>query len=285
MSTKTPYRYNEIDIDNICYTDIKYNNKKTVVYLKYNDNNKFKNLVFQTPSMISTNNIQIKNDIYELDVPLIGKEQNKMEPFIKFLNTLDKKIIKDAKYNNKWFERFANIRTMKYQKIIRESVDTRNKNGVIRLKLLKTDDFETIVHSNNIKINIEEINKECWLKCILEIYAIWINENGFGLFIRPILLSFMPSMKISYNYKIIDDSDGEEESGLDVVDTVNNFDNASIFIRSESEITSSVLELPETPNTSETVQFNNDNTFDINSSDEPVNDNCINSSTSSDEND
>ena len=49
----------------------------------------------------------------------------------------------------------------------------------------------------------DEINKDCWLKCILEIYAIWINENGFGLFIRPILLSFKPSMKISYNYFIL----------------------------------------------------------------------------------
>ncbi len=74
MSSKTPYRFNEIDINNIIYTDIKYNNKKTVVYIKYDDNNKFKNLVFQTPSMISINNIQNKNNIFELDVPLVGKE-------------------------------------------------------------------------------------------------------------------------------------------------------------------------------------------------------------------
>ena len=149
MSSKTPYRFNEIDINNIIYTDIKHNNKKTVVYIKYDDNNKFKNLVFQTPSMISINNVQNKNKIFELDVPLVGKEQHKMEPFIDFLNKMDKKIIKDAKKNNKWFERFSNVKTMKYQKTIRESVDDRNKNGVIRLKLLRTDDFETIIQNNN----------------------------------------------------------------------------------------------------------------------------------------
>ncbi len=284
MSSKTPYRFNEIDINNIIYTDIKYNNKKTVVYIKYDDNNKFKNLVFQTPSMISINNIQNKNNIFELDVPLVGKEQNKIEPFIDFLNKLDKKIIRDAKNNNKWFEKFANIKSMKYQKIIRESVDERNKNGVLRLKLLKTDDFETLVQSNSTKINIEDINKDCWLKCILEIYAIWINENGFGLFIRPILLSFTPCMKIAYNYKIIDDSEDEAET---VFDTVNNNDNSSIFIRSESEITSSVLELLETPDKTERESKNrtdgyNDNMFTVNSSDEPVENNELNSSTSSD---
>jgi hypothetical protein len=296
MSSKIPYRFNEIDLNNIIYTDIKYNNKKTVVYLKYDDNNKFKNLVFQTPSMISINNVQNKNNIFELDVPLIGKEQNKMTPFIDFLNKLDKKIIKDAKNNNKWFERFANVKSMKYQKIIRESVDERNTNGVLRLKLLRTDDFETLVQNNNTKINIEDINKDCWLKCILEIYAIWINANGFGLFIRPILLSFTPCMKIAYNYKIIDDSEDEGET---VIDTVNELcSNSSIFIRSESEITSSVLELLDTPDKSEKLMSindnynnndnndnnndNNDNMFTVNSSDEPVDNNDLNSSTSSD---
>jgi hypothetical protein len=291
MSSKTPYRFNEIDLNNIIYTDIKYNNKKTVIYIKYDDNNKFKNLVFQTPSMISINNIQTKNNIFELDVPLVGKEQNKIDPFINFLNKLDKKIIKDAKNNNKWFERFANVKSMKYQKIIRESVDERNTNGVIRLKLLRTDDFETLIQNNNTKINIEEINKDSWLKCILEIYAIWINNNGFGVFIRPILLSFTPCMKIAYNYKMIDDSEDEGGNVLDTVNELGTNDNSSIFIRSESEITSSVLELLDTPNKSDNKlmsinnndeNYSNDNMFTVNSSDEPVENNELNSSTSSD---
>ncbi len=301
MSSKTPYRFNEIDINNIIYTDIKHNNKKTVVYIKYDDNNKFKNLVFQTPSMISINNVQNKNKIFELDVPLVGKEQHKMEPFIDFLNKMDKKIIKDAKKNNKWFEKFSNMKTMKYQKTIRESVDDRNKNGVIRLKLLRTDDFETLIQNNNNNnnrpsvINIEDISKDCWLKCILEIYAIWINENGFGLFIRPILLSFTPCMKIAYNYKIIDDSEDEGETVIDTVNELCSNDNSSIFIRSESEITSSILELLETPNKTEHLMSinelssndnnhnNNDNMFTVNSSDELVENNDLNSSTSSDD--
>ena len=283
-SIKVPYRISEIDINNICYTDIKVNNKKTIIYLKYNDNNKFKNIVFQTPTFMSTYVPKIKNDIYELDVPLMGKEQNKINKFISFLESIDKKIIKDAKNNNKWFEKFANVKSMKYQRIIREATDKTNKTGIIRLKLLKTNDFETIIQNTTSRMEIEEINKDCWLRCILELYAIWINENGFGIFVRPVLLNFKPCPKISYNYKLIEDSD--DEPAFDVVDTLNNFDNSSIFIRSESEITSSILEMPTNANTSETIDFNNDDINDnqeINSSDEPVNIvNKLSSTTSSD---
>lgn len=247
---KVPYRISEIDVDNICYTDIKVNNKKTIVYMKYCDNNKFKNIVFQTPTFLSTNLVKCKNNMYELDVPLIGKEMNKIDKFINFLNEIDKKIMKDAKNNNKWFENFTDVKTMKYQRIIRESIDKNNDRGVIRLKILKTNDFETIIHNNNNRINVEEINKDSWLKCILEIYAIWINPNGFGLFIRPILLSLKPCTRINYNYKLIEDSDEADE---DVnVDTIQ--DN-SIFIRSENEITSSVLEMPmNTPSSEEPIE-------------------------------
>ena len=55
---------------------------------------------------------------------------------------------------------------------------------------------------------------------ILECYAIWINSNNdFGIFLRPILISFTP--KETYNYKFIEDSDEGEE--FDIPDTeVNN---------------------------------------------------------------
>ena len=68
---KVPYRISEIDLNNICYTDIKTNSKKTIIYIKYMDNHKLKNLVFQTPTLMSTNLIQCKNNIYDLDLPLL----------------------------------------------------------------------------------------------------------------------------------------------------------------------------------------------------------------------
>jgi hypothetical protein len=250
MTSKVPYRISELDLNNIYYSDIKSNSKKTIVYIKYMDDNKMKNFVFQTPTLLSKNTVTSKKDIYEIDIPLDGKDKDKITRFSNFLESIDRKIIRDAKNNNKWFEKFANVKKMKYQKIIRDD----DNRGVIRLKILKTTDFETLLHINNKKAPIEEITADSWVKCILEVYAIWINENGFGLFIRPVVMSFKPCMKLTYNYKLIEDSDENEVEEI-AVDTVQ--DN-SIFIRSESEITSSALELStlddETPSSEKPVE-------------------------------
>ena len=78
---------------------------------------------------------------------------------------MDKKIISDSKKNNKWFEKFAHIKKTngyQYQKIIRDSSDSSQE--IIRLKILKTDDFETILHINNNRASIEEINNNTKVK-------------------------------------------------------------------------------------------------------------------------
>jgi len=243
MSSKTPYRISEINTDNICYSDIKTNIKKTIIYLKYSDNNKLKNIIFQTPTLLNRCTPVCKNDIYEIDIPISGKSDSKITKFINLLNAIDNKIIKDAKNNTKWFGAFPNQKTMKYQRLIRDSPEY--KDGLLRLKIIKTPDFETILQLNNTNnINVKDIPQDSWIKTIIEIYAIWINENGFGLFIRPILISFKPNQKISYDFKLIDESDdGECDDDIDFNnDTIQ--DNSNIFIKSESEITSSVLENP-----------------------------------------
>ena len=244
MSSKVPYRINEINVDNICYTDVKSNDTKTIIYLKYMDNNKLKNIVFQTPNLLNVYNILQKRqtpNVFELDVPLKGKSENKIGKFIRFLNDIDKKIIKDARNNPKWFSSFPQQKTMKYQKIIRDSDETEYSDGIIRFKILKTNDFNTIVQLNNKKINLltdDAIPKNCWVKSILEIYAIWINENGFGLFIRPIIMDFKLNDTIVYNYKMIEDSDEVDDidDGLCTIQEKSYKD--SVFIRSENEITS-----------------------------------------------
>ena len=264
---KIPYRINEMNVDNICYTDIKSNSKKTIIYLKYMDNNKFKNFVFQTPTLLSIYTTVLKNNIYELDIPLNGKSESKVNKFISFLNQIDSKVIKDAKANPKWFNSFALTQPTKYQKIIRESEDC--KNGVIRLKILKTNDFNTIIQLNDKKISNTDIPKNSWVKSIIEIYAIWINENGFGLFIRPILLDFKISMTVSYNYKCLEDSEEVDDidDGLCSIQDNSN----SIFIRSENDITSTILEMPNNSSSSEinnTIQNENINIGDTTSEEE-----------------
>jgi hypothetical protein len=57
---------------------------------------------------------------------------------------------------------------------------------------------------------------------LLECYAIWINSNNdFGIFLRPIIISFTPKEKEIYNYGFLSDSDDENLG--DIPDTeINN---------------------------------------------------------------
>ena len=207
------------------------------------DCNKLKNIVFQTPNLINAFNIVKKNSIYELDIPLKGKSDQKTIKLVNFFNAIDKKIMKDAKNNSSWFAGFPQQQTMKYQKIIRDSVSSEYINGVIRIKILQTNDFNTIVSVNEKKIeSYDSIPENCWVKSILEIYAIWINQNGFGLFIRPILVNFKLSGTIIYDYKLIDDSEEEVDDVDDGLCTIQD-NNDSVFIRSENEIDTVLLDM------------------------------------------
>ena len=259
MEYKTPYKIENINLTNICYTDIKSNKKKTIIYIKYENDNKLSNLVFQSPTLLNINDIIEKNNFNELDIPLVGKDNIKVNNFIKFLNDLDDKILNDAKRHSNWFNNFLKNKKTKYQKTIRNS--DIYKNGIIRIKIVKSNDFETILQLNNItKINKDEIPQDSWVKMILEVYAIWVNENGFGLFIRPILISFKPKNLIDYNYQLVEDSDEIDE----VIHTVN--DN-SIFIKAESDINNKI----EISNTTSALEVpNNSNYFEELNTDEMI---------------
>lgn len=244
MNTKVPYKFEDIDLNKIKYTNVKSNAKKSVVYLKYLDNNKLKNLVFQSPSLININQAIKKDNVYNLDIPIKAKTEEKTKEFIDFLNSIDHKVIKDATKNTSWFNNVSNTEQVKYQKLIRSGND--EYPHMLRLKILNTNDFETIIQLENKKnINPESIPQDSWVKNIFEIYAIWINNSGFGLYMRPILMSFTPNNKVEYNYKLLDDSEDMD----DIINTVNN-DN-SIFIKSEpqeNDNTTSILEMPSNDN-------------------------------------
>tara|TARA_B100000424_G_C22892196_1_gene474616 strand:+ start:310 stop:1137 length:828 start_codon:yes stop_codon:yes gene_type:complete len=227
QSYSLPFKIEDIDFDNIVYKNIKSNSKKTVVFLKYKKKNQLKNLVIQTPSFFNVNSAMSNNtNHYDLDIPLHGKRNDKVNNFVKFLKDLDKKIILDAKINSSaWFSK-VDTDELNYQETIRTSEDKKFTNGMIRIKIIKNDDFQTILQLNNqTSIQPEDIPVNSWVKMILEVQAIWINSNGFGLFIKPILVSFIP-IEIK-KYKFIEDSEDEVD---DVID-----DNSSIFLNAQEQ--------------------------------------------------
>lgn len=247
MNFKSPFRLNEIEFENIRYPEIKNMSDKTVIYIKYEHKNRLCNFVIQSPSLYNINLPEESNNSYNLDIPLMGNNKDKTNLFIGFLNNLDRTIINDAKNNSSWFDNFIVNDNMTFHKTIRESDDC--KNGVFRAKILKTNDFETILQVNNKdRINVNKVPQHSEVKMILEVYAIWVNHNGFGVFIRPILISFKPNQKEVYNYQLLDDSEEDED---DVVNT----EISSIFIKNENvsnDINTSILEMPDVEVLSET---------------------------------
>ena len=111
---------------------------------------------------------------------------------------------------------------------------------MIKIKIIKNNNFETLLQVNNKEIinmdqNIEKGENDFRSVCYL------INDKGFGVLLRPILVSFKPIDKTEYNYHFIDDSDND--------DVINTVDNDSVFLKQDSYHNddngeTSILEIP-----------------------------------------
>jgi len=199
-------RLQEINLNKINYFKIKNLDSKKQIYIDYEN----KPLVFQCPTLLNDNlPIKITDDYYELEIPLITQEKNKQNSLIDFLKNLDSKIIQDANNNVKlWFN--ENKMSYFFKTIVKDS--EKYKKGTIKLKIIKTIKFESILLENNKKINIKDVLKDSWVKILLEIHSIIINNENktFYLFLRPHAFSFKDK-EIKSNYNFLEDSDSNEE--------------------------------------------------------------------------
>jgi len=222
MNLQEPLKFNSIDFTKLVYPKQKSGNNKKIIVIKLEEKNKLKNFVIQTPSLLVTNKPTLTNGYADLELALIGKEESKVKKFIKFLNDLEQSIKTDAQYNaTQWFNITENNQSINFQKIIRDS--EKYEQGIIKFKVLKNNDFESILQQNNNKrIGINDIVEGSWCKMILEVYAVWVNtSNDFGIFFRPVLLSFTQREVSNYNYKFAEESD-EDVADIPDTDITNN---------------------------------------------------------------
>jgi hypothetical protein len=271
MNYQEPLHTSHIDFSKIVYPKTRANQNKKIVLVKYNEKGKLKNFVFQTPTLLNLTKPNFANGYAEVEVALMGKEKTKVSKFIRFLNDLENKVKSDAQFNaSSWFNIDDDNQTINFQKIIRESDDYTN--GTIKIKIIKNNEFETMVQLNNNKrIGIDAIPEDSWCKMILECYAVWINANNdFGLFFRPVLCSFTPREKEIYNYKFLEDSDEENENAFEIPDTeINNNIFMKIDPRNKSKLkmktndSTSQLDLQELVNQLESEDNEQPNTSDI----------------------
>tara|TARA_B100000575_G_scaffold156047_1_gene124544 strand:- start:1083 stop:1931 length:849 start_codon:yes stop_codon:yes gene_type:complete len=201
-------------IDNIDFTKILISNVKTIsdsrknLYLNYIDNS----LIIQLPELIYNNKIIENKEHYEILINLECKTKEKTTKVINLFTMLDN-YFKELINSNK--TQFFKTEIIKYKPIIRKNKD----NSVyIKLKILKDNITNNNINitCNNSKIDIKELNENCYLKFLLNINAIWINKENFGIYIRPIgikksnlkqeqnLVNFIPDSDNQCNNTIMD---------------------------------------------------------------------------------
>ena len=200
-------RIQEIDLNKINYVKVKDIDSKKQIFIEYEN----KPLVFQCPSLFNNNlPIKITDDYYELEIPLIAQDKNKQNSLINFFKKVDSKIVNDANNNVKlWFN--ENKMSYFFKTIIKDSETY--KDGTIKLKIIKTIKFESILFlENDKKINIKDIPKESWVKILLEFHSIIINNENktFYLFLKPHAFSFN-EQKVKLNYNFLEDSDSDDD--------------------------------------------------------------------------
>jgi len=210
-----PYIFNKLDLNNLIFIPNICKPNKKIILIKYNDNNKINNCVFQLPTLINDHNIE--NNNFEINLKCYNK--NNTNKLIQFFNNLDNKIISESKQNIMWFTNLKNKSQLKYKKIIKDTSDC--DSGCINFKLIKCSDFTTQIYLNkNIYNDLLPSNGTCQI--ILECYGILINNDtcNFELILRPIVLSF----KLSYNYNLVD-----SEDNLSINESDNNISDNNIL--------------------------------------------------------
>jgi hypothetical protein len=205
MNCQNPFKISDIDINKVFFRNIKESENKKIIFIKYNENNKLKNMVFQFPTLL--NEIEIEENKIEITI----KSENDINTtkIINLLDEIDNKIISEAKKNaNIWFDHIEDKSKINYHHSLRKINDLNS----IKLKIIESCDFKTNLilndnESNN--INLNDIPENGKIKLVLECYAIWINNNTFGLIYRPVIISFILDEEYKYNYKILNNSESD----------------------------------------------------------------------------
>lgn len=206
------------DVDNIVYSDVEYidssDNKLTIkIYDRYQG----KPLYIQTPELLNLFGVIKKKNYSELLLPLNGIQCLALKNFI---NKLQNKILNDASYNKKeWFKNNSSVRFIPIIKeinkdatsTIEQLTDINNMDkcddGLLKIKITES----TIIRKENTEVSINELTKNKKVRMIIQIYAIWINNNTFSIYIKPEIIEEKNLFNLSFiEDPILFESDDEK---------------------------------------------------------------------------
>jgi len=202
---RKPYNIKDIKFNNIIFSKVINNNSKRSVLIKYNKNNRLTKCLIQTPEMKI---LDIYNNGTIIVLVLSVDNTNiKMAKFIQFCSLFDNHIIDIARNNNSWF--FSN--NVKFKGSIRND-------GEYNVPYIKLKINSNLL--NRIKVSYDkqtqarkfsDLEKNQTIKLVLDMYGLWINSIGFGLYTKPMVIDIRENNEITFN----ESSDEDEE----IIDT------------------------------------------------------------------
>jgi len=187
------YKMEDIDLTRIIYSrPVSCKKNKSSILISYNDPEKGRMpFLLRIPSLYLVDGIKKKINsssiTHELMLLLQCKSHKSTTETVEFFESLDRKFVNDIKDKN-WDQK-----NKSWKKIVRKSEnnDHLHQNGGIKIKFIKSDDFETKVYTPDGQIVDQRyyddvFGNSCYVKTILEFVSLWKNnDNVFGLYVRP----------------------------------------------------------------------------------------------------
>lgn len=217
MSTEhyLPHKY---DIDNIIYGNVEtLDSTSNKLIIQIYDKEIGKPLYIQTPELLNLFGVINKKTHNELFLPLGGIQ---CLAFKNLINKLQNKVLSDANFNkDSWFNKQKSVKFIPIIKelnkdatsTIEELTNTENlsrcEDGLLKMKITES----TLIRKENVEISIDELTKNKKVRMIIHIYAIWVNKNTFGIYIKPEIIEEKNSFNLTFiEDKLIFESDNED---------------------------------------------------------------------------
>lgn len=207
---KYPLFSNEVNTDNINFSNINYNDNKQFVYIKYGETNE--TLYIQSPLLRFIEPIIVqKNNLKSLYLFLTPHDPTTYS-FIKLISSIENKCVD---YINEITENNLEI-----NKIIKNyDLDTEESNSKQLIMYFKTTLLDqTRIEYQEEYITYEELNNlvsKVNLKFIFEINMFWLSNTKIGLYLKPLKIK---ATDIS-NDPVIEFRDEDSPSSFDFLNT------------------------------------------------------------------
>ena len=202
---KKPYNIKDLNLNNIIFSKLLDKKSKRSVLLKYTKGNRLTKFLIQTPE-VKILDLYKKGNIVTL-VLSMSEVNDKINNFVKFWSLLDHHIINVARNNGNWF--YSN--NVKFKGSIRNDEDYNEPYIKLKLNANLLNKIKVSYDKQTQMRSFSDLEKNQTIKLVLDLYGLWINSNGFGLYMKPVVIDIRETSEITLN----ESSDEDEE----IIDT------------------------------------------------------------------